>query len=126
VIPTALPRPCRIVKTIFLKHGDTAHMHFFRLVIAATGFSLIASMATTGFASPGTASGAHGQAAARDGSADFDFLYGRPWHVHNRRLQRVGDSKTWVEFDDEDTEDGKYSNIVQLLAAQPEAAADDM
>jgi hypothetical protein len=40
---------------------------------------------------------------ARNGAADFDFLYGRPWRVHNRRLQqRMVGSTSWVEFDAKD------------------------
>jgi hypothetical protein len=33
--------------------------------------------------------------------------------------QRLRAAKTWVEIDDEETEDGKYSNIVQIQVAQP-------
>ena len=33
---------------------------------------------------------------------------------------RFRDANTWVEIDDEDTEDGRYSNIVQIQPAQPD------
>jgi hypothetical protein len=40
--------------------------------------------------------------APRDGSHDFDFLYGR-WHVHNRLLQKQPDgTQAWEEFDSAD------------------------
>lgn len=78
-------------------------MRLFRQVLTLAGYALIASATTSVFGLAVAASGNGSQAAARDGSTDFDFLYGRPWHVHNRRLQqRMADSKTWVEFDAND------------------------
>ena len=58
-----------------------------------------------GFAPAALANNATGTAprarptAVRDGSHDFDFLYGH-WKMHNRRLvKRLADSHDWVEFD---------------------------
>jgi hypothetical protein len=37
---------------------------------------------------------------AHSSATDFDIFYGRPWHVHNRRLaKRLAGSHDWVEFD---------------------------
>jgi len=66
------------------------------LIVAA----LLAAASAAGHAAAPVATAP--AAAVRDGSHDFDFLYGR-WKMHNRRLkQRMVGSHEWVEFDSYD------------------------
>lgn len=74
------------------------------MFIAFAGLLSSAATLPLAFALPASPNAVAGMSAAvLDGSADFDFLYGRPWHVHNRRLQqRMAGSSKWVEFDAND------------------------
>lgn len=71
------------------------------LPFCLTGFMLSTLLASpSSDASEIAAPASNPVASARDGSHDFDFLYGGKWHVHNRRLQgRLSGSHEWVEFD---------------------------
>jgi hypothetical protein len=73
-------------------------------LIGFTGLILSTAALSPAFALPESATQSVNNATvARDGSTDFDFLYGAHWHVHNRRLQqRMAGSQTWVEFDAND------------------------
>ncbi len=64
---------------------------------------LAAAMLLTAFGGVACAEApAAAPAAVRDGSRDFDFLYGH-WKMHNRRLlKRLAGSHDWAEFDSYD------------------------
>lgn len=69
----------------------------FRLLVAA-----VALTASSGVAHGAAPAAPVAAASVRDGSHDFDFLYGH-WKMHNRRLvKRLAGSHDWVEFDSYD------------------------
>ena len=70
-----------------------------RSVIVGVIFALstIASQAPRGIAAPAE-SATMPSAAARDGSHDFDFIYGK-WRMPNHRLKkRLANFHEWVDF----------------------------
>jgi hypothetical protein len=73
-----------------------------RLVIAAALGSALLTASCCMHASAAVASAPQGAAPVRDGSHDFDFVYGT-WRMHNRRLEPpLLSSHDWAKFDSTD------------------------
>lgn len=83
-------------------------MRVFRPAIAGALASALLTcsccmQAKAGVAGAGVASAPAAAPQVRDGSHDFDFLYGTTWLVHNRRLKApVASSHDWAKYDASD------------------------
>jgi hypothetical protein len=78
-------------------------MRLLRLAIAGALGSALLTCSCCLPARAGTAGAPAVEPRARDGSRDFDFLYGTVWLVHNRRLKgSVVSSHDWAQYEASD------------------------